>query len=185
MNSTFQTNKEIEEQIEGFKKTLRIYYEGELEYSFRLRELEYDFENDEDLKKILAAFDNSYTMEDILDFEQNVRVTAVNRDEKTAYYYDTDSKFTKPRRITLENYPDDLNLGYPVDFWIEKCEEIDADPITALPNALMDTMVDLAMAKSGYNVIRVKHKEFDWTLEGAIDVLRRFIRNSKNKNFKW
>ncbi|MDO5754772.1 MAG: hypothetical protein Q4P28_00860 [Tissierellia bacterium] len=185
MNSAFQTSKEVEEQIEGLKRTLRIYFEGELQYSYRLQELSYPFEEDEDLKKILDIFDGAYTMKDILNFEQDVRVTAVNHEEKLAFYYDTDQKFTEARKKTLEHYPKDLDLGYPVDFWIEKCDEINASPIIALPSALMDTMVDFSMAKSGYNVIRIKHKEFDWTLDGAIDVLRRFIKNSKNKNFVW
>jgi hypothetical protein len=38
---------------------------------------------------------------------------------------DESQHFTKPRKITLQNYPQNLNLGFDKQKWIKLCEQLD------------------------------------------------------------
>ena len=56
---------EQREQKEAFKKTLRIYSDGVIDYNIRFDVIDYDFSQDEEFKNILDSFENSYTLESI------------------------------------------------------------------------------------------------------------------------
>lgn len=176
---TFLSSKEFQEQIEGFKKTLRVYYEGDITYSYRLSNFRYPYRDDADIQNILNAFDIAYTMDDLENFYAETRLTAFQESDKIAFIYDTDQKFTEERRITLEQYPEDLALGFDRKTWIEKCRENNEKSVIALPNALSDALTDLIVTKTGHTVIRVLHGAFDWNQEGGVDLLEDIIQKAK------
>ncbi len=182
-NSIFSRKHEEKEQIEAWKKAIRIYFEGDVEYNQKLEFLEPNIEEDEDLKNILKAFDNKYDIEELKSLWNDIMVTAFNEEHKMVFVYDGMGKFTQDRKISLENYPKDMKLGYPRKFWIKKCEEVQDSSTIALPNALKDSLVDIVATKQGYIVIRIMHEEIDWSLDSSMDVLSQMIDNAKTGKF--
>ncbi|MDO5017954.1 MAG: hypothetical protein Q4E02_01505 [Lagierella massiliensis] len=181
-SSIFNRKSDEKEQIEAWKKTIRIYFEGNVEYNEKLDFLKPEVE-DEDIKKILQAFDNKYTVKDLKSLWEDIMVTAFSKDHRMVFVYDGKGKFTMDRKISLENYPKKIKLGYPRKFWIKKCEQLDENSTTALPNALKDSLVDILATKQGYIVIRIMHEEVDWSLDSSMDVLSQMINNAKTGKF--
>lgn len=179
----FDITLEELEQTEAFKKVSRIYFNGDLKYNETLQFLDYNFELDEDFQRILDAFDNRYGIEDIKSLEKDIRLTAISHDKKLVFIYDNPNKFNKYRALSLENYPEDLKLGYPKELWIEKSLRLDNHTALSLPLALQDSMVDISLSKSGYMVIRIMSDSFDWKKEGAVDRLSKLVENSKKEIF--
>ncbi|MDL2310541.1 hypothetical protein LJC13_01020 [Peptostreptococcaceae bacterium OttesenSCG-928-C18] len=182
-NSILVRKEEEKNQIEAFKKSIRVYFEGDVEYNQKLDFVDYDISEDEDLKRILNVFENRYAIEDLKNLKEDIMFTAFNRENKIIFSYDGIEKFTKSRKKTLENYSNDLKLGYPVDYWIKKCEEINANVTSEFPNALKDSLTDIICSKNGYMVIRIMSGEFDWREEGAMERLNKIIENSKKGTF--
>ncbi|HHX68606.1 MAG: hypothetical protein WAO56_01070 [Miniphocaeibacter sp.] len=182
-NSIFVRREEEKVQIEALKKSIRIYFEGNVDYNQRFNFIDYDISEDEDIKKILGAFDNRYSVDDLNNLRKDIMLTAFNKENKLIFVYDGLGKFTKERKITLENYPKDIKVGFPIDYWIEKSETINDSSTIALPTALKDSLVDIISAKNGFMVIRIMHKEFNWLEEGAMERLTKIIENSKKGTF--
>lgn len=180
-NSIFVRKEEEKIQIEALKKSIRIYFEGDVEYNQRLNFIDYDFTEDEDLKRVLNAFNDRYSFNDLKNLWKDIMLTAFNEENKLIFVYDGLGKFTEERKITLENYPDNIELGYPVEYWIDKCEEIKEKSTISLPTALKDTLVDIVCTKCGYKVIRIMHEEFNWGKEGAMERLTKIIEKSSEK----
>ena len=65
LNNFFSMSDEQREQKEAFKKTLRIYSDGVIDYNIRFDVIDYDFSQDEECKNILDSFENSYSLESI------------------------------------------------------------------------------------------------------------------------
>lgn len=179
----FDITLEELEQTEAFKKASRIYFNGDLKYNENLDFLDFDFNEDKDFQRILDAFENRYDMHDIESLKRDIRLTAVSHEKKLVFIYDNPNKFNKFRALSLENYPDDLKLGYPKELWIEKSIKLDNHTALSLPLALQDSMVDIALGKSGYMVIRIISDSFDWKKEGAVDRLNKLVENSKKGIF--
>ena len=180
-DSIFVRKENEKTQIEALKKAIRIYFEGDVEYNQRMNFIDYDFSEDKDFKNILEVFSNRYTFEDLKNLWSDIMLTAFNQENKLVFVYDGLGKFTEDRKITLVNYPKDIALGYPVDYWIEKCEKVKENSTISLPNALKDSLVDIVCTKEGYKVIRIMHEEFNWTEEGAMDRLTKIINMSDEK----
>ena len=177
--SIFIRKEEEKLQIEAIKKSIRIFFEGDVEYNQRLNFIDYDFSKDKDILKILDAFDNKYSINDLTNLWKDTMITAYNKENKLIFIYDGLEKFTLERKKTLENYPEGFIIGFPIEMWKEKCEEIQAKSIVSLPLALKDSLVDIICTKSGYTVIRLMFNEYNWTEEGAMDRLIKIIENSE------
>jgi len=81
--------------------------------------------------------------------------------------FDESQHFTLPRKIALENYPDELKLGFNKERWIMLCEKIDAKdndpPYRDEQRAWYDTLRDfLPTIKSLKPTIRLFAKDFVW-----------------------
>ncbi len=183
-NSIFTRKEEEKAQIEALKKSIRIYFEGDVDYNQRLNFIDYDITTDGDLIKILDAFNNRYSMDDLKGLWKDIMTTAINKENRLVFIYDGLGKFTEARKTTLEKYPEGLKLGFPVDYWIEKCEELKETSTIALPTALKDSLLDIVCSKNDYCVIRIMHNEFDWSEEGAMDRLTKIIDNSSKGTFE-
>lgn len=174
-SSTFLTSENEKEQMEALKNTMRVFFSGDLEYSRRFSFYQYDFSEDPDIQKILELFDGYYSLKDLETLRYDIRLTAINEENKLVFMYDLKNTFTPQRQQVMETYPTGLKFGYDVDAWIEKCKEVQAETASAVRNATMASMVDLAMTKQGYKVIRIMYDTFDWTGAGATDKLQQMI----------
>jgi len=81
--------------------------------------------------------------------------------------FDESQHFTVPRKITLEKYPSDLELGFSREKWIKLCEEINArdndPPYRDEQRAWYDTLRDFLPVILGLKpTIRLFAKDFVW-----------------------
>ncbi len=81
--------------------------------------------------------------------------------------FDESQHFTVPRKISLQNYPKELRLGFSAKQWIAHCEEINAkdnDPIFRdEQRAWYDTLRDFLPSCLGLNpTVRLYSKEMQW-----------------------
>lgn len=174
---------EQREQKEAFKKILRIYSDGHIKFNVRFDVIDYDFTKDDEVKKILESIDNRYTAEDLEKMKEGLNITGLFEKRKFVFVYDGLSKFTEDRKNILEQYPDDLPIGFCISKWIKDCEEINYDSTVSLQNALMDMMIDFAFTRSGYTVIRVRQNAFDWKDKSALMDLEEMIEQAKKGEF--
>jgi len=103
--------------------------------------------------------------------------------------FDESQHFTVPRRVTLENYPDDLVLGFDRETWIQMCKKTRArdnsPPYRDEQRAWYDVLRDFLPEIRGLKpTVRLFAGAFEWCSldpERAEDVakFRRIIRTGK------
>lgn len=102
--------------------------------------------------------------------------------------YDENQHFSFARKISLENYPKDINLFYSKESWIESCKIINAkdnDPKDRdEKRAFYDSVRDIEAYKHGYKLLRIKHGDVDWENPDAINILKKIISALKINNHK-
>lgn len=81
--------------------------------------------------------------------------------------FDESQHFTQPRKLTLNNYPAKLKLGYDNEKWISLCEKINANdndpPYRDEQRAWYDTLRDfLPSIKQLHPTIRLYSRGFRW-----------------------
>ena len=81
--------------------------------------------------------------------------------------FDESQHFTEPRKIALENYPIELELGFDRKKWIKLCEEIkakdDDPPLRDEQRTWYDTLRDFLPAIKGLKpTIRLFAKDYQW-----------------------
>ena len=100
--------------------------------------------------------------------------------------YDENQHFSQARKITLENYPENVKVYFRKDYWIEQCNKINAKDNHPVDRdekrAYYDAVRDIEAFKHGYKLIRIKHGDFDWTRENAIEYLNKIIPKNSGKN---
>lgn len=103
--------------------------------------------------------------------EQFAKPRAINydfvvEDKKLIIEYDEKQHFTIQRKISLENYPDDIKLYYDKAYWVSECERIHAKdndpPYRDEQRAFRDSIRDIAAYVNGYKLIRIKHGNYDF-----------------------
>ena len=106
--------------------------------------------------------------------------------------YDERQHFTIPRALALSNYPRELNLGFDKNAWISACkttQATDRDPeYRDEQRAFYDSLRDILASRHGYTVLRIKDKEYDWTLSNAASELNKLLvqvaRNARRSNIQ-
>jgi len=92
--------------------------------------------------------------------------------------YDERQHFTIPRAIALENYPN-INLAFDQTAWISFCKAIRATDPTPYyrdeQRAFYDSLRDISASIHGLTVLRVKDREYDWTLPNATSRLNKLL----------
>jgi hypothetical protein len=100
--------------------------------------------------------------------------------------FDESQHFTKPREITLQNYPSTLKLGFDKYKWIERCIELDCKdndpPYRDEQRAWYDTLRDFSSVILKIPLIRILPNEHVWctlNVDNATDVqwFKNFIEN--------
>lgn len=179
-NSTFLASDYEKEQIDAIKKLLRVYFSGDIEFSKKFSSVKPNLDN-ENLKVILQKLDDKITRDDLIGYANEINMTAYNEESKVCFMYDGNRKFTKERKIALENYPSGIFCGFSIDEWIKKCELIDHDFPAATKNAILSSMFDICMAEKGILVIRIAEDDFDWTSDHAMERLDELIETIRKR----
>ncbi len=81
--------------------------------------------------------------------------------------FDESQHFTLPRKITLKNYPEKLELGFDRERWIGQCEKINAKdndpPYRDEQRAWYDTLRDFLLSIKGLKpTVRLFARDFIW-----------------------
>jgi len=119
-----------------------------------------------DLSLIYSALENH---RDFRDFVQAQYVTPDFYIPNPGFVVECDESqhFTKPRKISLENYPNDKKVGFLKQQWIARCEELDKHdndpPSRDEKRAWYDTLRDFLPEIKGFlPTVRLYYKEMDW-----------------------
>ena len=109
--------------------------------------------------------------------------------------FDEAQHFTLPRKISLQNYPQRLKLGFPQMKWISLCEKINAKdndpPFRDEQRAWYDTLRDfLPEIKGLKSTVRLYSKEKQWCSlnpENPEDIakFRELIENRRKRASSW
>ncbi len=120
---------------EAVKKLLNKIY-GRVEQDYRIEvgaHLE-DFVNTpcyEKLEEVYLALQNARGFKDFVKTKTLPRVDFFAMEAKLIIEFDESQHFTLPRRLALENYPTELELGFDRQRWMNLCKKInkkDNDP---------------------------------------------------------
>ena len=142
--------KECKKRV--FEMLEKIYGEGNVFQNYNLHlpstvEMLEPAELTDDLKKIHKKLQQHREYNEFVKSKKLPNVDYYVKD-KFILEYDESQHFTKPRLITLENYPDKLSLGYDKTKWIELCHKLnkkDNDPpFRDEQRAWYDTLRDFA-----------------------------------------
>jgi very-short-patch-repair endonuclease len=125
----------------------------------------------EEYRKIVAVLSNYRNQKGFQKSHYQLFCDIVLNDLKLIIEYDEYQHFSKARKITLENYPENIQLNFPKEKWIEACDRINAKDNSPIDRdekrAYYDTVKDIEAFKHGYTLIRIKHGDFDWEAKGA------------------
>jgi len=109
--------------------------------------------------------------------------------------FDESQHFTPPRKISLQSYPQNLNLGFSLTKWIALCEEIkkrDNDPpFRDEQRAWYDTLRDFLPEIKGLKpTVRLYSKEMQWcglNPENPEDIakFRKLIESRQKQSRSW
>lgn len=112
----------------------------------------------------------------------------VLEDLKLIIEYDENQHFSIARKISLENYPKNINLYFSKEFWIKSCEKINAKDNSPIDRdekrAFYDSVRDIEADKYGYKLLRIKHGEVNWEESSSINKLKEIISEFDVQNHK-
>jgi len=156
------------------KKTIkrlleRIYGKVEVNHKFNTGTFPEDFKNTpyyESLLKIYRALQNYRGFRDFVRIKSLPRCDFFVPNPGFIVEFDESQHFTFPRKIALENYPEDIKLGFDKKRWIGLCEKINArdndPPYRDEQRAWYDTLRDFSFNILGLPTIRIYSKENVW-----------------------
>ncbi len=109
--------------------------------------------------------------------------------------FDESQHFTSPRKMTLEHYPEKLELGFDRKRWVVLCERINAKdnapPYRDEQRAWYDTLRDSLPELKGFEpTVRLYSKEIQWCSlnpEKPEDIakFRKLIENGRKRSSDW
>ena len=97
-------------------------------------------------------------------------------DVKVIVEYDEKQHFTFARKLSLQNYPPNINLNFSINEWVAYCETINAKhkpwETRDEQRAYYDSVRDIEASRNGYTLIRIKHGNFNWisSSQNKIDI---------------
>ena len=175
---------------ETIRKLLeKIYGRVEENYKFRVGTLPEDFKNTpyySELKKIYEKLQNHRGHKDFVKAKNLPNCDFFIPNPGFIVEFDESQHFTLPRKITLEEYPTNLELGFSKEKWIRLCEKIDAKdndpPYRDEQRAWYDTLRDFLPAILGLQpTVRLFAKDFVWcslnpNIPEDVDRFRKMIK---------
>lgn len=181
---------------ETVRKLLQLIY-GEVEegYKFETGTMPEDYKDTKHYHNLKAIYE---ALQKQRDFKEFVRAKTLPNGEffmpnqKLIVEFDESQHFTLPRRITLEHYPESLELGFDKKKWIRLCETINAKdndpPYRDEQRAWYDTLRDFLPSIRGLKpTIRLHSKDYAWCSlnpEKPSDV-KKFKQIMKGNLEKW
>jgi hypothetical protein len=100
-------------------------------------------------------------------------------ENKLIIEYDERQHFTLARAAALSHYPANLPIGFDRNVWLSACETIRASDQTPSyrdeQRAFYDSLRDILASRRGYTVVRIKDKEYDWTMPNAMGQLTKLL----------
>ncbi|OFV68580.1 MAG: hypothetical protein SCAL_000256 [Candidatus Syntrophoarchaeum caldarius] len=170
-----RTNIHQGERCPKCKETIRkllekIYGRVEENYKFRVGTLPEDFKNTpyySELKKIYEKLQNHRGYKDFVKAKTLPNCDFFVPNPGFIVEFDESQHFTLPRKITLGEYPTNLELGFSKEKWIRLCEKIDAKdndpPYRDEQRAWYDTLRDFLPTILGLQpTVRLFAKDFIW-----------------------
>jgi len=164
-------NERCKECKETVKRLLeKIYGKVEQNYKIEIGTFPEEFKNTPYYDKLKKIYE---TLESYRGFKEFVKAkTLPNCDFFVSnpgfiVEFDESQHFTEPRRITLENYPEELELGFDKEKWISLCKKIKAKdndpPYRDEQRAWYDTLRDFLPLIIGLKpTIRLFAGDFVW-----------------------
>ncbi len=158
-----------------FKK---IYGDVRTNYKFKVGTTIEDYKNypfHQDLREILLALQSYRGYKHFVRTPNLPRCDFFIPNPGFIVEFDESQHFTTPRQISLQNYPQNLRLGFPVERWVALCRKIKArdndPPFRDEQRAWYDTLRDfLPLLKGLKPTVRLFSKDFHWcSLNPEID----------------
>jgi hypothetical protein len=148
----------------------RIYGRVERNYRFEVGTLPKDFEDTPYHSRLLEIYKSLQRHRGFYDF---VKAKALPNcdffvpNSRFILEYDESQHFTLPRKITIENYPKQLELGFDRERWINLCNKIDSKdndpPYRDEQRAWYDTLRDFLPGLKELNpTVRICASDFEW-----------------------
>lgn len=132
---SYKKSKNHKERCKRCKETVgklleKIYGKVELNYKkFKISTRPEDFKDIPYYDNLIQIYS---TLQSYRNFKQFVKAKTLRAcdffipDQKFIVEFDESQHFTKPRKLSLENYHEKLKLGFDKHRWIELCKEINA-----------------------------------------------------------
>ncbi|MSP38254.1 MAG: hypothetical protein EXR70_07160 [Deltaproteobacteria bacterium] len=119
------------------------------------------------LERIRAALGNLRGHRDFIKSAQMPSCDYFLSDPPFIVEFDESQHFSRPRLVTLDNYPKGIEVGFPITQWQELCRNIDAKDDTPFDRderrAWYDTLRDLVPKVHGFKpTVRLYAEEFEW-----------------------
>lgn len=148
----------------------KIYGKVEQNYKFEVGVQPEDFRDTPNYHKLKEIYENLQSHRGFREFVKTKTLPNVDffiPNPGFIVEFDESQHFTFPRKITLEKYPKNLELGFSREKWIKLCEEINAKdndlPYRDEQRAWYDTLRDfLPMILGLKPTIRIFAKDFVW-----------------------
>lgn len=201
---TFEaTQKGHDERCPECKNTIermlkKIYGDVESNYKFEVSTNFKDYKDIsfyQELKEILLELQKHRGYEDFVRTPILPRCDFFVPNPGFIVEFDESQHFTLPRKISLQNYPQDLKLSFSLMKWIALCEKINAKdndpPFRDEQRAWYDTLRDFLPELKGLEpTVRLYSREMHWcslNLENTEDIakFRDLIENRRKRSCSW
>ena len=198
-----RTQKGHDERCPECKKTIErmlkeIYGNLESNYKFEVSaNLEYykNFPFYQKLKEILLELQKYRGHKDFVKTPTLPRCDFFVPNPGFIVEFDESQHFTLPRKISLQNYPQDLKISFSLMKWIALCEKINAKdndpPFRDEQRAWYDTLRDFLPELKGLEpTVRLYSREMQWCSlnpekTGDIAKFRDLIENRRKRSCSW
>jgi hypothetical protein len=119
------------------------------------------------LSRILAALGDWRGHRDFIKSAQVPPYDYFISDPPFIVEFDESQHFSRARLVTLDNYPDEIKVGFPISRWQELCRDIDAKDDQPFDRderrAWYDTLRDLVPLIHGFKpTVRLYAEAFEW-----------------------
>ena len=198
-----RTQKGHDERCPECKKTIErmlkeIYGNLESNYKFEVSaNLEYykNFPFYQKLKEILLELQKYRGHKDFVKTPTLPRCDFFVPNPGFIVEFDESQHFTLPRKISLQNYPQDLKISFSLMKWIALCEKVNAKdndpPFRDEQRAWYDTLRDFLPELKGLEpTVRLYSREMQWCSlnpekTGDIAKFRDLIENRRKRSCSW
>jgi hypothetical protein len=159
---------ECKKTIEGMLKEIYGNVESNYKFEVSINPEDYkDFLFYQKLKEILLELQKYRGYKDFVGTLTLPRCDFFVPNPRFILEFDEAQHFTLPRKISLQNYPQRLKLGFPQMKWISLCEKINAKdndpPFRDEQRAWYDTIRDFLPEIKGLNpTVRLYSKDLHW-----------------------